>query len=134
MLEMNAWRQSISYESNVVITFDKGDQCSMKVFGPLVDTQMNIEIEVNDSSYQNYMVVYMTLDPGKTLADLETWTSADRPPYAQFVALDIVSPQSRTAHSLPTIEKGELYFSCLVQGPDALKIIGSVGPVDVPKK
>ena len=134
MPEMNAWRRSISYESNVVITFDKGAQCSMKVLGPLVDTQMNIEIVVNDSSYQNYMVVYMTLDPGKTLADLEAWTSADRPPYAQFVALDIVSPQSRTAHSLPTIDGGELYFSCLVQGPDTLKIIGSVGLVEIPKK
>lgn len=104
----------------------------MEVINPLTGPGLNYEIVTNDPTYQNYMVVYMTLDPGKTLADLEAWTSADRPPYAQFVALDIVSPQSRTAHSLPTIDGGELYFSCLVQGPDTLKIIGSVGPVEVP--
>ena len=132
MPEMDAWWWSLASAANVVITFDKGDKCSMKVISPLTDSQMNLEIVVNDPTYQNYMVVFMTLDPGKTLADLEAWTVADSPPYAQFVGLDVVSPASRTAHSLPTIEGGELYFSCFVEGPNALKIIGSVGPVEVP--
>ncbi len=132
--EMDAWRQSLSSMGNVVITFDKGDQCSMKVNSHLTDTQMNYEIVVNDPTYQNYMVVFMTLDPGKTLADLEAWTIADSPPYAHYVGLDVVSPLSRTAHSLPTIEGGELYFSCFVQGPVGLKVIGNVGPLEVPAK
>ena len=132
--QMNDWRWSVSSEGNVVITFDKGDKCSIRAISPLTYTQMNYEIVVNDTTYQNYMVVFMTLDPGKTLADLEAWTIADRPPFAQFVGLDVVNPASRTAHSLPTIDEGELYFTCFAQGPDALKIIGNVGPVKVPKE
>jgi hypothetical protein len=132
--EMDAWRQSLSSMGNVVITFDKGDQCSMKVNSHLTDTQMNYEIVVNDTAYQNYMVVFMTLDPGKTLADLQAWTVADSPPYAHYVGLDVVNALSRTAHSLPTIEGGELYFSCFVQGPGSLKNVGSVGPLEVPAK
>jgi hypothetical protein len=132
--KMTGWRQSLSSMGNAVITFDKGDQCSMKVNSPLTDSQMNYEIVVNDTAYQNYMVVFMTLDPGKTLADLKAWTVADSPPYAHYVGLDVVNAFSRTAHSLPTIEGGELYFSCFVQGPGSLKNVGSVGPLEVPAK
>jgi hypothetical protein len=132
MPQMTGWRQLISSYSNVVITFDKGDKCSMEVKNPLSAPEMNLEIVVNDTTYQNYMVVDMILDPGKTLADLETWTSVVGPPtYSQGVGLDIVGPASRTAigRNIPIL--GQLYFTCFVQGPDSLKIIGSVGPVEV---
>ena len=129
---MSGWRQLISSYTNVVITFDKGDKCSMKVINPITSPELNYEIVTNDPTYQDYMVVYMTLDPGKTLADLEAWTIADSPPFAHSLGLDIASPASRTAHAIWTLPVGQLYFSCLVQGPDALKLIGSVGPVEVP--
>jgi hypothetical protein len=132
MPNMNGWRWSIASYTNVVITFDKGDKCSMEVINPLTGPGLNYEIVTNDPTYQNYMVVYMTLDPGKTLADLEAWTVAGSPPFAHSLGLDIASPASRTAHAIWTLPVGQLYFSCLVQGPGALKLIGSVGPVEVP--
>jgi len=132
MPEMNAWRRLIASYTNVVITFDKGDKCSMEVINPLTSPGLNYEIVTNDPTYHDSMVVYMTLDPGKTLADLEAWTIADSPPFAHSLGLDIASPVSRTAHANWTLPVGQLYFSCLVQGPNALKLIGSVGPVEVP--
>ena len=122
----------ISSYSNAVITFDQGDKCSLKVLNQLTGPELNYEIVVNDPTYQNYMVVYMTLDPGKKLPDLEAWTVADSPPFAHSLGLDFVGPASRTGHSIGTLPVGELYFSCLVQGPDLLKLIGSVGPIEVP--
>ena len=104
----------------------------MEVLNPLTGPGMNLEIEVNDTTYQNYMVVYMTLDPGKTLADLQAWKVADSPTFATVLGLDFVSPVSRTGHAIWTLPVGQLYFSCLVQGPEAQKLIGSVGPVEVP--
>lgn len=132
--EANWWRQMMSSYGNVVITFDQGDKCSMKVISPITGPELNYEIVVNDPTYQNYMVVYMTLDPGKTLADLEAWTIADSPPFAHGLGLDFVGPASRTGHAIWNLPVGQLYFSCFVQGPDALKIIGSVGPIEVPEE
>ena len=132
MPKMTAFNWTIRSLTNVMITFDKGDKCSMEVLNPLTGPGMNLEIEVNDTTYQNYMVVYMTLDPGKTLADLQAWKVAGSPPFAHGLGLDIASPASRTAHAIWTLPVGQLYFSCLVQGPGELKLIGSVGPVEVP--
>ena len=108
--EMNAWRKSFSPDSNVVITFDKGDKCSMMVKNPLTSPEINYEIIVNDTTYQNYMLRAGILDPGKTLADLETWTSVNSaPPYSQGVGIDVVSPGSSTALSHSIALTGQLY-------------------------
>ncbi len=118
--------------TNVLITFGKGDKCSMEVLHPPTGAELSYEIVVNDTTYQNYMVVYMTLDPGKTLADLQAWKVADSPPLATGFGLDFASPASITGHAIWTLPAGQLYFMCLVQGPGAQKLIGSVGPVDLP--
>jgi hypothetical protein len=132
MPKMTAFNWTIRSLTNVLITFDKGDKCSMKVINPLTGPDMNLEIEVNDTTYENYMVIYETLALGKTLADLQAWKVADSPPFVTALGLDFVGPLSRTGHVIGALPVGQLYFSCLVQGPDAQKLIGSVGPVEVP--
>lgn len=130
--KMNPFDWTLLSYANVVITFDKGDKCSMEVINPPTGPELNYEIVVNDTTYQNYMVVYMTLEPGKTQADLQAWKVADSPPFATGLGLDFVGPASRTGHAIWTLPVGQIYFSCLVQGPGAQKLIGSVGPVEVP--
>lgn len=133
--EMNGWRLSMSSNGNVVLTIDKGDKCSIVVKSPLTAPEINYEIVVKDTTYQNYMIVGLILEPGKTLADLEAWTSVESgPPWSQGVGIDIVNSATRTAISRSIPIEGQLYFTCFVQGPDALRIIGSVGPIEVPKE
>jgi hypothetical protein len=134
MPKLSGWKQYAFSLGNVVITFDKGDKCSMKVINPLTSPELNYEIVTNDTTYQDYMVVYMTLDKGKTLADLQAWKTADSPPFAHGLGLDIVSPASDTGHSNWSLPVGQLYFSCYVQESGELRWIASVGPVDVPAK
>ncbi len=132
MPKMNPFDWTLLSSAHVIITFDKGDKCSMKLRTPPTGPELNYEIVTNDTTYQNYMVVYMTLDPGKTLADLQAWKIAGSPPFATGLGLDFVSPASRTGHAIWTLPAGQIYFSCLVQGPGAQKLIGSVGPVEIP--
>ncbi len=132
MPKMSPFDWTLFSYANVIITFDKGDKCSMELRTPPTVPELNYAIVTNDTTYQNYMVVYETLDPGKTLADLQAWKVADSPPFAHGLGLDFAGPASRTGHGISNLPAGQLYFSCLVQGPGAQKLIGSVGPVDVP--
>jgi hypothetical protein len=48
---------------------------------------------------------------------------------------DFVYPMSRTFHTGGVdIAEGKLYYTCMVQGPDHLRIIGNLGPLEVPIK
>ena len=140
----NAWRSGY-VPANIIITFDPGDKCSMKVIHPITRSswssswnQLTYDIVVNDPKYQNYVVWALTLDPGKTLTDLEAVppTSTSRPPsFVNLLQADIVYPMSRTFHYGPVdITEGPLYFTCMVQGPDNLRTIGLLGPLEMPTK
>ncbi len=131
----NAWRWGgDSSNVNVIITFKPGDQCSMEIVNPIEGGAMRYEIVTNDQTYQNYVIWTVTLDPGKTIEDLK---AAPRDPYnpPSYVSLvngNIVSPMSRVwIFSLPDMTKGPFYFGCMVQGPQDLKIIDYLGPVEV---
>jgi hypothetical protein len=144
MPEVNAWRSGY-IPANVIITFDPGDKCSMKVIHPITGSdwntswnQLTYNIVVNDQTYQNYVMWIETLDPGKTLADLEAIppTSTNTPPYyVHLLQADIVNPGSRTFHYGPVDNtEGPLYFTCMVQGPGGLRIISQLGPLEMPTK
>ncbi len=135
----NAWRWGGSSNNvNVIITFNPGDQCSMEIINPIEGGAMRYEIVTNDQTYQNYVIWTVTLDPGKTIEDLK---AAPRDPYNppsfvnSVVNGNIVSPMSRAwVFSLPDTTKGPFYFGCMVQGPQYLKIIDYLGPVEAAAK
>ncbi len=130
---MNSWRWTVAGEANAVITFEKGDKCSMTVVKPLTEPGINLSIVVNDTTYNNYMVVGLILDPGKTLADVDKWNNSNSaPPFAQSIGLAIVNPASRTDIQQSINIPGQLYYTCFVQGPGALRAIANVGLVTVP--
>ena len=143
----NAWRSGYTggIPMNVIFTFDPGDKCSMEVINPIKRSswsplwnQLTYDIVVNDQTYKNYVVWALTLDPGKTLTDLEAVppTSTSRPPsFVNLLQADIVYPMSRTFHyGAVDISEGPLYFTCMVQGPDNLRTIGLLGPLEMPTK
>lgn len=132
---LDTWRYGWAKTANVVITFTPGDQCTMEMVNTMIDPWLNYEIVVNDQTYQNYFVVVETLLPEYSIKDLEAWPyPADTPPpYVNFIGGAIVNPMSRTlVGGEIDISKGPFYFTCFVEGPDVLKVIGHLGPVEVP--
>jgi hypothetical protein len=146
MPEVNAWRWGYTggIPMNVVITFDPGDKCSMEVINPLAGSyfnplwnQLSYDIVVNDQTYQNYVVFVYSVDPGTTQAQMDAENpdpSLGEPPsWMNIIAGDIIYPKTRTFHtSAIDITQGPLYFTCLAQGPDKLRVIGDLGPLEVP--
>lgn len=132
--EMNAWRWEVAGSADIVITFNQGDECSLEQPTRVVTpARLPYEIVVNDQTYKNYVVAFLTLDPGKTLDDLKAWkTSGYNPPWSQLIGIDVVSPLSRTFHSMTGITNSPVYAVCFIQGPDNLRIIDTHGPVEVP--
>ena len=139
--EMNAWRWGFTGGSaNVIITFEPGDKCSMDIIQPITGSDwntLNYEIVVNDQTYQNYLVDSFTVDPGITLEEMEASPGppAPPPPWMHLKEVTFVNPMSRTLQAAAiTITEGPFYFVCNVQGPDDLKIIKILGPLEVPTK
>jgi hypothetical protein len=133
--KMSAWRQGISNLSNIVITVDPGDKCSVTVRKPLTSDFIFYEIVVNDQAYPNYLFGIETLDPGKTLTDLEALPKklSGEPAWMSIELESDVSPMSRTwAKGSIDPTKGPLYITCLVEESNLLKIIGNFGPIEVP--
>jgi hypothetical protein len=133
--KMSTWRQTISSLSNIVITIDPGDKCSVTVSKPLTSDIIFYEIVVNDQAYPNYLIGIETLDPGKTLDDLEALPKKTTAEPA-WVSVDLesdVGPMSRTwAKGSFDPAKGPLYVTCLVEESNFLKVIGNFGPIEVP--
>ena len=146
--EMNAWRLGYTggIPLNVIITFDPGDKCSMEVITPVGASyfnrawnQLSYDIVVNDQSYQNYVVFVYSVDPGTTQVQMDAPPpdpSLGGPPsWMNIITGDVIYPMTRTFHtSAIDITESPIYFTCLAQGPDKLKVIGDLGPLEVPKK
>jgi len=132
----NTWRWGgDSSNVNVIITFKPGDQCSMEMINPIVGGAMKYEIVTNDQTYQNYVIWTLTLDSGKTIEDLKAASQDpyNPPSYVSVVNGNIVSPMSRAwIFSMPDTTKAPFYFVCMVEGPQYIKIINYLGPVEVP--
>jgi len=147
MPKVNAWRWGYTggIPTNVIITFDPSDKCSMEVVNPINVSyfskswnQVSYEIVVNDQTYENYVVWVYSVDPGTTQAQIDAVDPNDTsspPSWANLIQGTIVYPMSRTFHTgAVDITEGPLYFTCMVQGPDALRIIGDLEPLNVPTK
>lgn len=132
---LDSWRYEWSKAAHVVITFNPGDQCSMETVNTVIEPWLNYEIVVNDKTYQNYGVTVETLMQGYSIKDLEAWPYGidTPPPYINVIRMNAVNPMSRTISGgeIDT-SKGPFYFTCYIEGPDELRIIGNLGPVEVP--
>jgi hypothetical protein len=133
--KMSAWRQSVSSLSNIVISIDPSDKCSVTVRKPLTSDIIFYEIVVNDQAYPNYLIGIQNLDSGKTLTDLEALPKkiTAEPAWVHVDLESDVGPMSRTwTKGLFDPAKGPLYITCLVEESNSLKIIGNFGPIEVP--
>jgi hypothetical protein len=131
----NEWRMGYSDDAKVVVTFDPGGKCSMDVKNPVTESNWSYEIVVNDDTYQNYAVVVMSLDQGKTIKDLEDWnknnvTEGNPPPFSSFKFIDVFSPLTSTVHWIE-LTGDPVYFVCIVQGPVDQTVIDEFGPVQL---
>jgi len=117
--------------SNAEITFEPGDKCTLKVIRDASVDPVQIKILVKDDTYDNYLIAAFTLKEGYTIEDLPDSTS--RSPYGtNMVAHYVFDPGSATFIRVWGVDAGELYFTCQVQGPDAMKNIErGLGPLVV---
>lgn len=136
-LQQSAWRKTVGSLANLVITIDSGDKCTLEVKHPLSSDILFYEIVVNDQAYQNYLVGIETLTAGKTLEDLKALPQymSGEPNWVSIDLENVVDPMSRTfAKGSVDPVKGPLYITCAVEDPTSLKIIGHLGPVEVPSE
>jgi len=117
--------------NNAEIIFEPGDKCTLKVNQDAKHGAVALKILVKDDTYENYMIAVSTMDEGYTLEDLQDYQSAQvSPSYTDLIAYYVFDPGSATLIAdLLSIDEGELYFTCQVQGPDAWKNIDSLGPL-----
>jgi hypothetical protein len=123
----------------VEIVFEPGDKCSYEGNESslsLIQGVFGYKIYVKDDKYENYMVAISTIiEEGYTIEDLKAHTdAATQPPYTDLWHFIVVSPNSVTLiNDLIDPPVGELYFTCMVQGPDEWKILDTLGPFEVPE-
>lgn len=137
--EMNAWRLGWTRDAaNVIITFEPGDKCSMDILRPVTGNDWNTltyEIVVNDQTYQNYLVDAITVDPGMTLEEMKAGPQppAPIPSWVHLKEVTFLNPMSRTLQAAEiTLSEGPFYFICVVQDPGDMRIIDTLGPLEVP--
>ena len=135
MPETSVFQWELAGAANAVITFQPGDKCTMQVNSPLKDGQgIIVEVVVKDNTYQDYLVWVETLDPGKTLEDLQSYTDAINPPgWMNLFGGISATPMSRMVYLDPetiSAAQGPIYFTCQADGPGARKSIGHVGPLE----
>jgi len=138
--EENQWRldhtgKGKQWATNAEIVFEPDDKCSMTIYKDASKGSFAYKILVKDDTYDNYMVAVQTLDEGYTIEDLKKYPNNQAfraPDYVNLLRFDAVDPGSTTFMGGGiSIEEGELYFTCMIQGPDAWRIIGHLGPLQV---
>ncbi|MCL4560866.1 MAG: nucleoside hydrolase [Chloroflexi bacterium] len=72
----------------------------------------------------------VTLDEGKTLADVEAWPSTDPPPWIQLLGFIEVNPGKELTQNFELKDK-PLYFFCFDKPPE--RKIGGLGPIEAVK-
>lgn len=135
MPKLDTWVSHYREYTNLRITFDPGDKCSMDILHPPPKGVLSYEIIVNDQTYEHYVVSAVTLNEGKTLKDLEDASKAVKgivspPSFSQLRTIDAVSPRSWTIHFVDMPES-PIYLVCIVEGPVEQQVIEAFGPVEI---
>jgi hypothetical protein len=114
--------------SEMTVTF-VGSQCTFD--GP---TQVRAgRITVNwdtDKSHDTFGLAILTLNKGKTMADLAAWPSTDQPPWTTLVSFRDTGPGSRSKEDID-VSEGPIYLVCFTASPE--KKMGVLGPIEVGK-
>jgi len=134
----NDWRLGYTgkrkrWETNAEIVFEPGDKCSMTIYKDASPGGFAYKIAVKDDTHDNYIIAAETLDEGYTIEDLRAYTIPySAPLFANLISFDVVDPGSTTfMANITRLEADEIFFTCMVQGPDEWKIIGVLGPLPV---
>ena len=134
----NDWRlgytaKGENWGTNAEIVFEPGDKCSITIYKDASPGSFAYKIAVKDDTYENYMIAVDTLDEGYTIEDLRSHTIPyPGPAFANIISFDVVDPGSTTfMGNVTIIEADEIFFTCMVQGPDEWKIIGVLDPLPV---
>ncbi len=113
--------------ADIVITFD-GSKCVYNGPQAIRAGRITIDWVVENTDYDLYGLVIVTLDEGKTFDDLDQWPSTDPPPWLTIINgwdAHAGSRQQVTAQ----ITRGPFYFVCFYAPPDTK--YGTLGPVVV---
>ncbi len=132
----DSWVKHYRSFTNLRITFDPGNKCSLDVFNHPMPDLLTYEIVVNDQTYQHYVVSAVTLAEGKTLQDFDEASKATvgvvaPPSFATLETIEVVTPRSWSIHLL-RMPKSRIYLACLVEGPVQQQVIQTFGPVEIP--
>jgi len=133
LLLLNACGQSPSAPPEVTITFS-GDSCTYSGSKSLPD-KFNINIVVEGQENTKYGYVVVTLDEGKTIADLQAWPSSDPPEWLKDMFTDtgpVFGPgTTKQIFDWSSYESvvTPIYFVCF--GDD--RKIGALGPIEITK-
>ena len=76
-------RTVVTPEPSVTVTFAE-DKCTYKAKQPLPLGQIGIDWIVQDKNHDKFGLAVLTLDQGKSIKDLEAWTSTDQPPWSHW--------------------------------------------------
>ena len=133
LLLLSACGQSPSVPPEVTLTFS-GDTCTYG--GPKsVPDKFNINIVVEGQGNTKYGYVLVTLDEGKTIEDLQAWSSSDPPEWLkdQLRETGPVFGPGNTKQNLDWSSYESvvtpIYFVCF--GDD--RKIGALGPIEITK-
>jgi inosine-uridine nucleoside N-ribohydrolase len=113
--------------ADIVVTFD-GGKCVYT--GPQVIKAGRITIDwvVENKDYEKYGLVIVTLNEGKTFADLDQWPSSDPPPWLTVTNV-WEAPAGSRKQVTAQITRGPFYFVCFYSPPDTK--YGALGPIVV---
>ncbi len=83
-----------------------------------------------DKSHETFGLAVLTLNKGKTLADLAAWPSTNQPPWTTLVAFRDTGPGSRSKEDID-VSEGPIFLVCFTASPE--KKMGVLGPIEVGK-
>jgi pyrimidine-specific ribonucleoside hydrolase len=116
-----------SSTADIVITFD-GDKCVYNGPQTIRAGRITVDWVVENKDYDKYGLVIVTLNEGKTFADLDQWPSPDPPPWLTIIN-GWEAPAGSRKQVTAQITRGPFYFVCFYSPPDTK--YGTLGPVVV---
>jgi hypothetical protein len=131
ILLVSACSRGSNTAHSLTITF-KDNQCSYNDAQAVAAGELSLTMDVKQEGSDSGLVI-LTLDPGKSLADLKAWPSNySDPPWSHRAgeAPRYVHLGERYTFKA-TIQNGPIYLVCF-SGPPAVPI-GVLGPIEVRK-
>jgi hypothetical protein len=91
---------------------------------------INITLVGDIQGHGGTELVIATLDPGKTLKDLQDWSSIDQPPFAEWIG-SVKAPADKPNTEMVFVTNGPIYLVCYYETP--FTKLKAYGPVEVGK-